>query len=299
MIALAAVVAPIGALRAEDSPATVPMPVMQPFDPLRGMEATGRIPKVPLPDDVPNPERWRYIPEGRIKPGSMVDRFMVTDFIYPTFDYEKNVGAGGGLAVTDIDFRNQRRREFAAIFASYTTEGQQRFSLLWQRWLHDRDLPQGGMIQEERSALSADVSYIKTLTMRFYGIGSRTQAGDETSYTDEATVASLSLADSLPRPGDNVVARLGLRGEYHNLASGRVDQRPSTEQVYPELMSSAGDALAQSWRRTDLTRARGESLVVETQRYLWSTTARDHLGRPPAVTDRLAGLAPIPGQLPR
>jgi hypothetical protein len=38
-------------------------------DPLQGMEPSGRIPKVALPDDLPNPERWRYLPEGRIKPG--------------------------------------------------------------------------------------------------------------------------------------------------------------------------------------------------------------------------------------
>jgi hypothetical protein len=39
-------------------------------DPLQGMEPSGRIPKVPLPADLRNPERWRYLPEGRIMPGN-------------------------------------------------------------------------------------------------------------------------------------------------------------------------------------------------------------------------------------
>ncbi len=54
-------------------------------DPLQGMEASGRIPKVPLPDDLPNPERWRYLPEGRIKPGNIFERFLVSSFIAPQF----------------------------------------------------------------------------------------------------------------------------------------------------------------------------------------------------------------------
>ncbi|HXV36148.1 MAG TPA: hypothetical protein VEC18_03300, partial [Myxococcota bacterium] len=41
------------------------------FDPWRGIDEDGRIPKVDLPDDLPNPDRWRYIPEGRLKPGNV------------------------------------------------------------------------------------------------------------------------------------------------------------------------------------------------------------------------------------
>ena len=44
-------------------------PERPPFDPLRGMDPDGRIEKPPIPDDVPHPERWRYTPEARIKPG--------------------------------------------------------------------------------------------------------------------------------------------------------------------------------------------------------------------------------------
>ncbi|MGH2394872.1 MAG: hypothetical protein ACRDGH_15520, partial [Candidatus Limnocylindria bacterium] len=56
-------------------------------DPLQGMEPSGRIPKVPLPDDLPNPERWRYLPEGRIKPGNVFERFLVSSFVAPQFFY--------------------------------------------------------------------------------------------------------------------------------------------------------------------------------------------------------------------
>jgi hypothetical protein len=124
-------------------------------DPLQGMEPSGRIPKVELPDDVPNPERWRYLPEGRIKPGNFFERLLVSSFIAPQFFYEQDIGAGAGIAITDIDFRGQRRQEFLGAFLSYTTEGQQKYRLIWRRWLHHRDLPEGGVIVEERSRVGA------------------------------------------------------------------------------------------------------------------------------------------------
>jgi len=80
--------------------------------------------EVPLPDGLPNPDRWRYIPEGRIKPGNIFERFAISTFILPIFFYEADIGAGGGVSITDIDFREKRRREFAGMYFSYTTEGQ-------------------------------------------------------------------------------------------------------------------------------------------------------------------------------
>ena len=161
------------------------------YDPFAGMEQDGRIPKKSLPDDIKNPGRWRYIPEGRIKPGNVIDRLFVSSFITPIVFYEQDVGAGGGIALTDIDFRQQRRREFAGIFLSYTTEGQQRYSMVWQRWLNHREIEGGGVAFEERSFLRGRGGYAKTLTVRFFGLGPDTSADDETSYTDEATYGGL------------------------------------------------------------------------------------------------------------
>ena len=96
----------------------------QAFDPWQGIEKNGRIPKVDKPQDLTNPERWRYIPEGRLKPGNVFQRFLVTSFIAPFFFRDSDVGFGGGIAITDLDFRQQRRREFAGLFLSYTVEGQ-------------------------------------------------------------------------------------------------------------------------------------------------------------------------------
>ena len=56
------------------------------------------------------------------------------------------------------------RREFAGIFLTYTTKGQQRYSIVWRRWMHHRDLPEGGVIQEERSFWRGSLGYRKTLT---------------------------------------------------------------------------------------------------------------------------------------
>jgi hypothetical protein len=212
-------------------------------DPLQGMEPSGRIPKVPLPDDLPNPERWRYLPEGRIKPGNVFERFLVSSFVAPQFFYEQDIGAGGGIALTDIDFRNERRREFLGAFLSYTTEGQQKYRLIWRRWLHHRNLPEGGVLVEERSRIDAFGGYEKSLTRRFFGLGPDTHASDETSYTDEVTDLGARGELALPHAGGDWVASAGVRGEHHNLAPGRVSDRPTTDDVFPELFAD-GDGVS-------------------------------------------------------
>ena len=104
----------------------------------QGIDPDGRIPAIVRPADLPNPERWRYIPEGRLKPGNVFQRFLVSSMIAPFVFYDGDVGTGFGVALVDIDFREQRRREFAGAFLSYTTEGQQNYTFVWRRWLHHR-----------------------------------------------------------------------------------------------------------------------------------------------------------------
>jgi hypothetical protein len=212
-----------------------------PYHPLLGMEPSGRIPKALRPEDLPNADRWRYVPEGRIKEGSALERLFVSSFIAPQFFFEEDVGFGGGIALTDIDFRTQRRREFLGGFFTYTTEGQQSYRLLWRRWLHHRDLPEGGVLFEERSWLGGGGGYQKTLTRRFFGIGPDTRADDETSYTDELWIAGVGGELALPEAGGDWVASLSLRGEHHNLSAGRVSGRPTTDQAFPALFAE-GDA---------------------------------------------------------
>ena len=149
------------------------------------MDPSGRIPKVPLPEDLPNPERWRYIPEGRIMPGNIFQRLFVSSFVSPQFFFREDVGFGGGIAITDIDFREQRRREFLGAFLTYTTEGQERYRLVWRRWLHHREIPEGGVAVEERSFVAASGGYQRTLTRRFFGLGPDTPERAESSFTDE------------------------------------------------------------------------------------------------------------------
>jgi hypothetical protein len=217
-----------------------------PFDPFRGMDRNGRIPKVQLPADLEHPERWRYVPEGRIKPGSMLERFWVTSFVSPILYFEEDVGLGGGVAVTDIDFRQQRRQEFGGLFLSTTTEGQERYSVVWQRWLNHRDLDGGGVITEERSHLRGGMGYDRSLTRRFFGLGPTTGADDETSFTDEVSYVQLMLQASLPHAGDDWIVQAGLRLEHRNLFRGRVSGRPSTEDVFPTLVAE-GDSYDSGW----------------------------------------------------
>ena len=140
----------------------------EPFDPCNGMDRNGRIPSVAIPDGVKNPDRWRYLPEARIKPGNFIDRLFVTSFVAPYVFRNSDVGTGGGLAATDIDFRGQRRREFVGAFASYTSEGQQSYGVIWERWMNHLELPGGGVLIEDRSFWRSRVSYSKTLTRRFF-----------------------------------------------------------------------------------------------------------------------------------
>jgi hypothetical protein len=208
-------------------------------DPLAGMDPSGRIPKVDLPEDLSHPERWRYIPEGRIKPGNVFERFLVSSFVAPQIFYEKDIGAGGGIALTDIDFRNDRRREFLGAFLSYTTEGQQKYRLIWRRWLLHRDLPTRGVIVEERNHLDAFGGYEKSLTRRFYGLGPNTRERDETSYIDEVLDVGGRGEFAFPEVAGNWIATVGVRGEHHDLAPGRVSGRPTTDQVFPRLFHEA------------------------------------------------------------
>ena len=165
IFALAALLsgAPSDALAEDSEPQPSTPEVESVYDPYRGMDEDGRIPEVDKANLVDHPERWRYIPEGRIKPGNYFQRFLVSSFALPIVFRNADVGTGLGIALTDIDFRQKRRREFLGGFFSYTTEGQQSYVLRWRRWLKHMEVPDGGVLQEERSFLSAGGGYRKTL----------------------------------------------------------------------------------------------------------------------------------------
>jgi len=209
------------------------------YDPLLGMDPSGRIPRVPLPEDLPNPDRWRYIPEGRIMPGNVFQRLFVSSFISPQFFFREDVGFGGGIAITDIDFRERRRREFLGAFLTYTTEGQERYRLVWRRWLHHREIPEGGVAIEERSFVAASGGYQRTLTRRFFGLGPDTPESAESSFTDEMSDAGARADLALPGPGGDWIVTVGIRGEHHNLARGHVSGVPSTDEAFPTLFDEA------------------------------------------------------------
>jgi hypothetical protein len=213
------------------------------FDPWQGIEKDGRIPKVDKPAGLTNPERWRYIPEGRLKPGNVFQRFLVSSFIAPFFFRNSDVGFGGGIAITDLDFRQQRRREFAGLFLSYTVEGQQAYQAAWRRRLHHREAPGGGVFQEERSFIKAWGGYEKSLTRRFYGLGAGTSEGDESSYRDETAFGRLGFELAIPNPGDNLVVGASVKGEWHSLGNGEVNHTPNTGDVpaFSGLFARADD----------------------------------------------------------
>ena len=198
-----------------------------------GIDPDGRIPYVERPADLPNPARWRYIPPGRIREGNVLDRLFVTSFVAPYVFRFTDAGWGGGFGLGDIDFRNQRRRETAVIFGSYSAEQQQNYGMIWRRMLHTIDLPGGGVLQDERSFLSARAGYSKTRTRRFFGLGADSQESSESSYTDDLWLIDLGVHLALPDAGSNWVLSGGARMELHELSQGIVSGIPSTEQAFP------------------------------------------------------------------
>ena len=231
--------AALAAAAAAASAESEPIEEVDDYDPFEGMDRDGRIPAIEKPADLPNPERWRYIPEGRIKPGNLFQRFLVSSFIIPLFFRNTDTGVGGGVAITDIDFRQQRRREFAGTFLTYTSEGQQNYSIVWRRWMHHIDLPEGGVLQEERSFWRARAGYSRTLTRRFFGLGSNTNDDDESSYTDEVWRIAFGFERSVPDPGSNWVAGARVRGEFHELGDGQKSSVDKTNEAFPNLFDDA------------------------------------------------------------
>ena len=219
-----------------------PPPVPEPaYDPYRGMDQDGRIPKPDFPADIERPERWRYTPPARIKPGGILERFLVSSFLTPILFREEDIGYGGGLALTDVDFRGQRYREFANVIVTYSEEGQQAYRMNWSSWLNHREMPDGGILREERGRLYARGGYSKTLTRRFFGFGSRTPEIDETSYTEELTELGFGVRVPVPDVSSDWLARVDLSAEHHGLSHGRVESVPSTEDYLPEFRQAFAD----------------------------------------------------------
>jgi len=204
-----------------------------------GIDADGRIPKVPFPADLEHPERWRYLPEGLMPPGNMFQRFLRTTFITPILFFEDDVGTGGGVSIADADFRNSRRQEFANLWLSYTTEGQQQYLFTWRRWFHQRELESGGVVQEERSTITGSLGYTRTLTRRFYGFGADSDEDDETSYSESLVAATVDHQLTLPHPGDDWVLSWGARAERRNLGEGEADDVPDTADAFPETFADS------------------------------------------------------------
>lgn len=235
----------------------------EPYDPYRGMDFSGRIPKPKFPDDLERPERWRYTPPARIKPGGLIDRFWVSSFLSPIVFREEDIGFGGGLALTDIDFLNDNFRQFANIVATYSAEGQQTYRINWSRWLNHRSMPNGGIIREERGRIYGRGGYSKTLTRRFFGIGSRTPETNETSYTEELSDLGVGVRLPIPDEGSDWLARVDLDAQHHGLSTGRVSTVPSTNQFLPAFQDAFvdGDGVDQLWLTTRLAWDTRDSLA--------------------------------------
>jgi len=194
-----------------------------------------------LLEGIDHPERWRWIPEHRMPEGNLIKRLLVSSFVSPIFFFDSDVGAGGGIGITDIDFLNKRRSQFANTWITYTTEGQQRFSFSWRKWLAHRDFPGRGSLQGDRDFFGISVDNSITLTSRFFGLGADTQLDQESSYTRETNSLTLGLQRSLPNTGGNWVWSANLSMQKDDISSGRVSDSFDTTVEYPDLSAEADD----------------------------------------------------------
>ncbi len=204
-------------------------------------DSDGRIPWRDAPAEVGERDRWRYLPPERIVPGGFFDRFGVTTFAFPIVFSEEAIGTGVGVGIVDTDFRAQDRAESAAAFASVTTEGQTEGVIAWRRALKRVRDPSGGVFLQEDNDVQVATGFRRTLTRRFYGLGPDTTPDDETSYTDQMVFAGATIEGGPLAPLPNLIARVGLRGEFHRLDDGRVQDVPSALNAFPTLTDEAND----------------------------------------------------------
>ncbi len=171
-------------------------------------------------------------------PGNIFQRFAVTSAVAPFAFKSSDAGFGGGLAIADIDFRGSRRREFLGVFGSYSTEQQQSYGAVWRRRLHHLELPEGGVLIEERSAIRAFAGYARTRTRRFFGLGPGTKNSEETRYEDERVELELGITKAYPDPGDDLVLSAGIVAEFHQLGDG-LGSEDNTSDNFKDLFDEA------------------------------------------------------------
>ncbi len=209
------------------------------FDPNEGFEEDGSITKRPMPPGLSNEERWRYVPEGKLVEGDILDRFFVSTFVIPVFFHQEDLGTGFGLNYSDINFRNTRRRELLNVGATYSTEGQQAYTAFWRRYLHHEEVEDGGVVFEERSFVAVGAGYTRTLSQRFFGFGPDSDEDAESNYSYEFGAASVVWQASFPAAGDPFVYTLGLTGTHRLLGAGKDDDLLQTKTLIPEDFEDA------------------------------------------------------------
>ena len=206
-----------------------------------GIDEDGGIQRGQLPTGLNHPERWRFIPEGRLIEGTVGDRLWVSTFVFPIYAYSEDVGSVFGVNFSDLNFGGSRRKEFLNVIATVSTEGQRNFAAFWRSRPEHYEVDGGGVVFEENSAVSVGGGYNKTLTRRFFGLGADSPESAETSYSNERSAASFGFTSSFPQAGDDFVYDVNVIGEHRGLSSGHVTDIPSTDVAFPTLFAD-GDS---------------------------------------------------------
>ncbi|NRA75530.1 MAG: hypothetical protein HRU16_06270 [Planctomycetes bacterium] len=188
-----------------------------------------------------HPDRWRWIPNQKMPRGKFLKRAGVTSFFSPFIFFEGDVGTGGGFAITDIDFRTKRRSQLAHIWATFTSEGQERFSIAWQNWLAQSDHPDRGVLQGDRDFFGITIAHTRTLTSRFFGLGAETELADEASYSRETNSIGFGIQRSFPELGGDWVWHTNLFLQTDDLAGGKVSGAFDVQTRHTVLFNEGDD----------------------------------------------------------
>ncbi len=271
--------------------AEVAIPDAAPLKPATGgMEQDGRIPLGVRPDNLTNPDRWRYVPENRLLGGPPWQRLFVSAFPIPLVSFDEATGAGLGVGFVDIEPADNRRTWALGGFALRTSGGLETYRGFVSWRLAHSEVP-GGVIYEERSNLTVAAGYERNPVRRFFGIGADTAASDETSYTDEVGDVSALWRRGLPAPDGDVTTSLTARFSHRNLAEGIQSGVPSTDTLYPEL-TTAADGIDALWVGGGV---RWDVRDSEASPYRGGTVALDVAASPVATDERTGGIATFSG----
>lgn len=151
------------------------------------------------------------------------DEGRVTQIVAPMYIHNEFVGSRGTLNL----FRYPARGEQLKLIASVTEKTERKFQLDYQTLF----------LNSGQYSLEGNVGFFKNGTARFFGIGNRTQVGQETNYTDRELLGFIT-GGLYVGPGRRLTWTERLRNV--EVQVGAVPKIPYTQSVFSAIKGTGG-----------------------------------------------------------